>query len=592
MICGLKTQLLKYIAMLFIENNYLCKQTYQSFIMDTISVGINQTGNEQFVTWIIIAVVFIFIIILFLLKIIKERRNKVEGDGIIQSSSNVSKEKPIQISVPKPCLGNKLSEDLVQISSQIKKSKEIVKSEIIPSANELKNNSRETSFSIVKEKDVNAPSIMSSMALELIAKEDYSKFSKPKYIGYNPINIFTQTEPLNYPYVIMPSKSGCVIKFPQKGRTGRKGYKEDDFLQYIRKYFKETFKIYDDRYVLTKKNRYEPDISLLNEKDGINIFLDIEIDEPYEGINDIKNRKPTHFRFADINRNNEFKNRGWIVIRFAEIQIHQNPDGCCRFIADVIKSIYPQFNIPLGLVVTKRIEPVLQWTKELALNWSAQNYREQYLGIGQFGYIPIIQETDFALIQDEEVEKEVVDDKPIALSEKNSISTLSQNIIDIAIRTNKYIVFQYEKDKTIVKPTKYKENAIAGYCYVKNMIRSFDISKMEDIHLKSRYYTLRLSASELGIQTVANMMNIIIPNHKYVRMEYTKPARSFVTMDPETNKLIQMQTKAETSIRTISDIQLDTEGWGENYIRAYCHKREEGRTFYFGRISLLEILDL
>lgn len=68
--------------------------------MDTISVGINQTGNEQFVTWIIIAVVFIFIIILFLLKIIKERRNKVEGDGIIQSSSNVSKEKPIQISVP------------------------------------------------------------------------------------------------------------------------------------------------------------------------------------------------------------------------------------------------------------------------------------------------------------------------------------------------------------------------------------------------------------------------------------------------------------------------------------------------------------
>ena len=89
--------------------------------------------------------------------------------------------------------------------------------------------------------------------------------------------------------------------------------------------------------------------------------------------------------------------------------------------------------------MTKRIEPVLQWTKELALNWSAQNYREQYLGIGQFGYIPIIQETDFALIQDEEVEKEVVDDKPIALSEKNSISTLSQNIIDIAIRTNKYL---------------------------------------------------------------------------------------------------------------------------------------------------------
>lgn len=573
-------------------NKQTNKQTYQSFIMDIISVGINQIGKEQFVSWIIIAAVFIFIVILFLLKIIKGRKNKVEGDGIIQSYSNASKEKPIQISVKKTCFDNKLSKDLIQQSSPIKKSEETIISKIMPSDNELNNNLRETSFSIAKEKNVNAPSIMTSRSLELIEKEDNSKLSKPKYIGYNPINIFTLTEPLNYPYVIMPSKSGCVIKFPQKGRTGRKGYKEEDFLQYIRKYFKETFKIYNDRYVLTKKNRYEPDISLLNEKDGINIFLDIEIDEPYEGINDIKNRKPTHFQFADVNRNNEFKNRGWIVIRFAEIQVHQNPDRCCRFIAEVIKSIYPQFNIPLSLVMTKRIEPVLQWTKELALHWSAQNYREQYLGIGQFGYIPIIQETDFAVIQDEETEKEVIDDKPIAFSEKNSNSTLPQNIINIAIQTNKYIVFQYEKDKTIVKPTQCKENAVAGYCYVKNMIRSFDISKMEDIHLKSRYYTLRLPASELEIQTVANMMNIIIPNHKYVRMEYTKPARSFVTMNPETNEFIQEQTQAEISIRTISDIQLDTEGWGENYIRAYCHKREEGRTFYFGRISLLEILDL
>lgn len=54
--------------MLFIENNYLCKQTYQSFIMDTISVGINQTGNEQFVTWIIIAVVLYLLSYFFCLK--------------------------------------------------------------------------------------------------------------------------------------------------------------------------------------------------------------------------------------------------------------------------------------------------------------------------------------------------------------------------------------------------------------------------------------------------------------------------------------------------------------------------------------------
>src|SRR5690606_2454564 len=60
--------------------------------------------------------------------------------------------------------------------------------------------------------------------------------SQPKYIGYNPINIFDQTEPYNFPYVIMP-KSGCIIKYPKKGRTSRKGFKEDDFKSYLTKYF-------------------------------------------------------------------------------------------------------------------------------------------------------------------------------------------------------------------------------------------------------------------------------------------------------------------------------------------------------------------
>lgn len=75
-------------------------------------------------------------------------------------------------------------------------------------------------------------------------------------------------------------------------------------------------------------------------------------------------------------------------------------------------------------------------------------------------------------------------------------------------------------------------------------------------------------------------------------MEYTRREWNSFYRDPITRELINKKTEAETSIRTISGIQLDTEGWGENYIRAYCHKREEGRTFYFARISLLEILDI
>ena len=189
--------------------------------------------------------------------------------------------------------------------------------------------------------------------------------SKPKHIGYNPINLFEQTEPLKFPYVIMP-KPNCVIKFPQKGRSGRKGYKEEKFKLYLTKFFKSSFRVFDDRFILVKgsNNPYEPDFTLQDEEGGINIFLDVEIDEPYEGINDIANRKATHFRFADTNRNNAFKSRGWIIIRFAEIQVHQNPNSCCLFIADVIANINSQFKIPEELRSSKKITSVSQWTKE------------------------------------------------------------------------------------------------------------------------------------------------------------------------------------------------------------------------------------
>lgn len=128
--------------------------------------------------------------------------------------------------------------------------------------------------------------------------------------------------------------------------------------------------------------------------------------------------------------------------------------------------------------------------------------------------------------------------------------------------------------------------------YVKNAVRSFEIRKMQNSCLKDHYCTLSLSADKLGIKNVANIMNIIIPNKKYVRMEYTRREWNSIYIDPETGELVNNKTEAETSIRTISDIQLDTERWGDDYIRAYCHKREAERTFYFARISLLEILDI
>lgn len=420
--------------------------------------------------------------------------------------------------------------------------------------------------------------------------------SKPKHIGYNPINIFAQTEPLNYPYVIMPKKTDCVIKFPRKGRNGRKGYKEDAFYGYLGTYFNGSFKLYNDRFVLSRNNanRYEPDFTLINEEKGINIFMDIEIDEPYEGLNDVHQRSVTHCQYFDTNRNNEFASRGWIVIRFAEIQVHKNPDGCCRFIADVIRSIDSDFQYPANLLNANKVEPIRQWTKEVARQWSVQKYREQYLGIDSFGSTAdaISSSLPEATEEEKEVEKEVVDEKPIITPKPIEIILSKPDMIKAAIHSSKYLAFKYNDSRTIVKPIEYTDSILIAFCYVKNKNLSFSIVGMTDICVKENYYTHRFVSPSLGMQKVADIMNIVIPNQIFVRMKYTRGAWTSADIDPETGEIIINRTEAEESIRTVSNIKLDVEGWGNNYIRTYCHKREDERTFRFDRISELELLDL
>ncbi|MEZ4841916.1 MAG: hypothetical protein R2821_10530 [Flavobacteriaceae bacterium] len=429
--------------------------------------------------------------------------------------------------------------------------------------------------------------------------------SKEKYIGYNPINIFAQTEPLNYPYVLMP-KPNSVIKFPRKGRSGRKGFKEEEFKTYVVKYFKGHYQVFDDRFILVKNSHspYEPDFTLIDEREGINIFLDVEIDEPYEGLNDIQKRKPTHFQNSDINRNNAFKNRGWIVIRFAEIQVHQEPDSCCRFIADVLKSINPKYNIPESLVKYSKIKSVRQWTKEEAELWSIEKYREKYLGIAAFGLtengqlLPDIEETELG----DKIEEQVKDDKfiPDEIKTRTPIAKLEK--IYSAINSNKYLSFSTNNEKTVVKPIIATKSELIAFCYIKNRERTFAIYEIKDIQIKDSYYTLRVAGPTIGIERIKNAVNTAINYHKLIRMKYTRSAWSSMLVDQETGELIVNNIEAEESIRTINDVQMSINALAqehieqynlnENYISAYCNKREEQRTFRFDRIGEIEILDL
>src|SRR5690606_9268907 len=160
--------------------------------------------------------------------------------------------------------------------------------------------------------------------------------NKVKYIGYEPSAEFEQQEPYNYPMVFMP-KPNSVIKFPRKGKQGFKGYSEDILKKHLFIHFNKTFQLFDDRFVLYKSHRnpFEPDFALIDENNDINLFIDIEIDEPYDGIT----RQPIHYTNYNKQRDTFFKNRGWIVIRFAEYQVVKNTLGCCKFIVEVVASV-------------------------------------------------------------------------------------------------------------------------------------------------------------------------------------------------------------------------------------------------------------
>lgn len=206
----------------------------------------------------------------------------------------------------------------------------------------------------------------------------------PLSIHFMPTKQFEQQKPYSYPYVLMPEE-GSLLKRSKPGSLGRQGYKEEEFKTYLDKFFSLTAQILTNHVVNVKKTSYQPDFTLIHDPNGKRIFIDIEIDEPYEGLDDLVNRRPLHYRGYNDIRDNSFIERGWVVIRFAEFQVHNFPASCCRFIAEVLYSIAPFYIIPLPLQKSPSVANILQWTQEEARRMSNEKYRERYLGIQRFG---------------------------------------------------------------------------------------------------------------------------------------------------------------------------------------------------------------
>ncbi|RQP10510.1 MAG: hypothetical protein EAS52_22680, partial [Parapedobacter sp.] len=214
---------------------------------------------------------------------------------------------------------------------------------------------------------------------QIIKSEPNNEQTDDLRILFTPNNHFEQDNDYVYPVVKMPI-SNCLLKLPRQGRSNQKGYKENDFCSLIKSHIPEIAISDNIHMVIPNFNKpYEPDIVLFDK--SINLYIDIEIDEPYDGYY----RYPTHYTHPeqDVKQDNIrdlfFTESGWVVIRFTERQVHCQPFECINYIKGVLNSLYnKEFTAKADCIREN------QWDYNQCIQWQKIYYREKYLGIERF----------------------------------------------------------------------------------------------------------------------------------------------------------------------------------------------------------------
>ncbi len=272
--------------------------------------------------------------------------------------------------------------------------------------------------------------IVISEPLIILKKRQKEKLPDPKietdeilnknlYVDYDS---FLRDNVESYPILRIPKK-GCIVRTHRIGSKKRRGHKEKTFQMAIQQCYSSVFSISGNIRLNTgiETRPYEPDIAIIDLKSDKNIRIDIEIDEPYAGIT----RQATHCKGEDYARDSYFIDRGWIVIRFSEFQVHTFEKQCLKFIGTVIKSIDNNFTIPKELLLFPDIAYEEMWDLIQAQKWEKENYRENYLN-HKFEEVEELPETiERGLNQQEKGEEKLV--KPSIIGKVDKDKNIGYN---------------------------------------------------------------------------------------------------------------------------------------------------------------------
>ncbi len=167
-----------------------------------------------------------------------------------------------------------------------------------------------------------------------------------------------------------------IAAHPQPAQWHIPGVTEAYLHQFLIQYFPDKIhiKLALADPIRTRKRPYEPDFTYIDE--NLNLYIDIEIDEPYYYQKQSDTLQPHHIN--DDKRNEFFLSAGWVVVRFSEYQVVTQPQSCCKYIAEVIARIQ-QKPLDATWALIPDLEPDPRWDETQARQFIRQRSRYHYL---------------------------------------------------------------------------------------------------------------------------------------------------------------------------------------------------------------------
>lgn len=177
-----------------------------------------------------------------------------------------------------------------------------------------------------------------------------------------------------------------TVKKPNFKLYNKKGESEEEFEQTLNYWFPE--RIFTDYSFEAPKGiiPFSPDFIY---QDDNNLHIDIEIDEPYSALDGT----PLHHLviddiYLDSSRNRFFsEKKGWVVVRFAEEQIINQRNECCKVIAHIIYSLTGDEYFSKKLNAYGFPKSIKRWTYEEAIVMARTNCKNRGVGYANKIYL-------------------------------------------------------------------------------------------------------------------------------------------------------------------------------------------------------------